>query len=681
MSEIRPIPPFKRFCGMLGAFPEAFSDAMSVYESLEWLYHYISTEIVPKTNEAIKLAEELKEYVEHYFDNLDVQEEINNKLDAMAESGELAEIIAAYLQVRSVLAYDSIEDMKEATNLTDGSFVETYGFYSKGDGGGAKYKVRQITNEDDVDEITLFALIDATLVAELVVENSTITTKQFGIKGDGTDETDRMLAFFAYDATKYILNSPTILIDDDMPVTSNSEVVFDGCKLMRKSTDLEHYYMLLIDGVHDVIVRDAFLVGDRVTHSGDGGEWGHGIAVFCSQNVTIENCYIEQTWGDGIYIGLYSVTGATDQVENVKVSGCHIYKCSRNGISVCSGENIFIDNCHIEYTDRINPKDGIDIETEGPSGSTPTLENVKITNIKTNNNGNHGIAIYCLADYVVRGLEIDNHYSYREVGGLSSNAFDNAANTGIYKNAYIELASDYALNFGKRNTNTFIVRNVTVDSAYRSDPAANYYGIVNVRNSDTSNTGGGLIIDNVIGVQNHVGEGYSMFKTVIVKNNSTSGRIENITLMNTNKIKAHNESGPSLMYLNGSNYDYSTIKLINCENEFVSSYNSLDFTSTYRLFTKITKPSLDEYTFPNITLVDGNLPDGVYSMSVGDRNGSSLRIDFDSDYSVWRGEDNSTDPDYRRFTSNYSGSYLEFEKVGSNIYILNNRGFTSSQIA
>ena len=93
MNEIRPIPPFKRFCGMLGAFPEAFSDSMTVYEALEWLYRYIDTEIVPKTNESIKLAEELKEYVEHYFDNLDVQEEINNKLDAMVEDGTLAEII------------------------------------------------------------------------------------------------------------------------------------------------------------------------------------------------------------------------------------------------------------------------------------------------------------------------------------------------------------------------------------------------------------------------------------------------------------------------------------------------------------------------------------------------------------------------------------------------------------
>ena len=40
---------------------------------------------------------ELKDFVEDYFDNLDVQEEINNKLDEMAEDGTLADIIANFI--------------------------------------------------------------------------------------------------------------------------------------------------------------------------------------------------------------------------------------------------------------------------------------------------------------------------------------------------------------------------------------------------------------------------------------------------------------------------------------------------------------------------------------------------------------------------------------------------------
>lgn len=40
----------------------------------------------------------LHDYVENYFDNLDVQEEINNKLDDLVEDGTLTNLIKAYLQ-------------------------------------------------------------------------------------------------------------------------------------------------------------------------------------------------------------------------------------------------------------------------------------------------------------------------------------------------------------------------------------------------------------------------------------------------------------------------------------------------------------------------------------------------------------------------------------------------------
>lgn len=45
----------------------------------------------------IEQFNQLHDYVDDYFDNLNVQEEINNKLDQMAASGELGELIGAYV--------------------------------------------------------------------------------------------------------------------------------------------------------------------------------------------------------------------------------------------------------------------------------------------------------------------------------------------------------------------------------------------------------------------------------------------------------------------------------------------------------------------------------------------------------------------------------------------------------
>lgn len=135
------------------------------------MFNKLSKETKNVVEEYIGKFNDLHDYVYYYFDNLDVQEEINNKLDEMAEDGTLADIIAAYIQLRGVLAYNSVAEMKVATNLVDGSFAETYGYYSYGDGGSAKYKIREVTNQDTEDDKFIIALADENLVAELITDD------------------------------------------------------------------------------------------------------------------------------------------------------------------------------------------------------------------------------------------------------------------------------------------------------------------------------------------------------------------------------------------------------------------------------------------------------------------------------------------------------------------------------
>lgn len=92
--------PFRHFITTIGNLPTSFTESMSYYEMLAWFCDYLQNTVIPAINnnaEAVKelqdLYIELHDYVENYFENLDVQEEINNKLDAMAESGELTELI------------------------------------------------------------------------------------------------------------------------------------------------------------------------------------------------------------------------------------------------------------------------------------------------------------------------------------------------------------------------------------------------------------------------------------------------------------------------------------------------------------------------------------------------------------------------------------------------------------
>lgn len=189
--------PFKHMCMTIGGLPSSYMESMTYYEALTYLMNYLEKEVVPTVNNNSAVTKELQEYVTHYFDSLDVQEEINNKLDAMAESGQLQEIMAEYLDTKAIFAFDSVAELKAATNLKNGSFARTTGYYAKNDGGAGLYKIRTVTNQDVEDEGSIIRMADTTLVAELISTEANVD--QFGAKGDGsTDDTERFSACLTY---------------------------------------------------------------------------------------------------------------------------------------------------------------------------------------------------------------------------------------------------------------------------------------------------------------------------------------------------------------------------------------------------------------------------------------------------------------------------------------------------
>ena len=182
--------PFRFFCLTNFPFIEEDFDSLTYYELLCKVVGYLNkvidttNAIGTQTEELTNAFNELKSYVDNYFTNLDVQTEINNKLDEMAESGVLQEIISSYLNTKAIFCFDNVEAMKNATNLIDGSYARTLGYYSKNDGGGATYKIRTIINDDIVDEGSIISMSDKNLIAELIID-STIKPENFGAHGDG----------------------------------------------------------------------------------------------------------------------------------------------------------------------------------------------------------------------------------------------------------------------------------------------------------------------------------------------------------------------------------------------------------------------------------------------------------------------------------------------------------------
>lgn len=160
--------PFKWFVIENFPFLEADFDALTEWELFCKLGKEIN-KIINNTNTLGTQVENLSDYVSNYFDNLDVQEEINNKLNEMAQSGQLNEIIAQYLELSGLLCYNNLTELKNATNINNGSFTKTFGKNSYNDGLGEFYKIRQLINTDIVDNENLIPLTNyPTLIAEKI---------------------------------------------------------------------------------------------------------------------------------------------------------------------------------------------------------------------------------------------------------------------------------------------------------------------------------------------------------------------------------------------------------------------------------------------------------------------------------------------------------------------------------
>lgn len=96
------VPPFVKF--VASAVPMVFDNSLSYYEALCALWKYIQgmTDVVNNNatleEEYIEKFDELKSFVDGYFDDLDVQQEIDNKLDKMAQDGTLSSILQPLIE-------------------------------------------------------------------------------------------------------------------------------------------------------------------------------------------------------------------------------------------------------------------------------------------------------------------------------------------------------------------------------------------------------------------------------------------------------------------------------------------------------------------------------------------------------------------------------------------------------
>lgn len=290
-------------------FLEDDFDALTDYELFCKMIAYVKTLV--KDNEEFK--KQLQE-LETYIYNLDLQDEVNKKLDEMAESGELENIISQYVELKTTYVYNTVAEMKASDNLVNGSYARTSGFYSFDDGGGAFYKVRQVTNDDVIDECFLIALNNPLLVAELIYNNEINYLQAGGKINDDTYDATALVQklinnFSTKKCGKIYFPQGAIYFKGTITLKSNVELIGFG-DYSTWNINAETGQDKATTFYHDPEEESNFIVSNYTDTS----------QLHYQPNINIKNLYI--VGSDDTVNGLYLAGISKSVIENIMIINC-----------------------------------------------------------------------------------------------------------------------------------------------------------------------------------------------------------------------------------------------------------------------------------------------------------------------------------------------------------------------
>ena len=357
-----------KFCYTIGMIPTSYKISLTYEEQIVAIGKYLEETVIPAlNNNAEAVAElqnlfiQLKDYIENYFDNLDVQNEINIKLDEMAKDGTLSNLINNYLT--TIKTYPTFVDIQNNPNsISKGNTIKTLGYYNINDGGAALYTVT------DIEDNTIYQEKIGNLYLNLITDKM-INILQIGCNEiDNNTEKIQSVLNLGYDI---FIPEKTFLIDSIELKFNKQKIQGLGLKSVLKANTINQGLINILSDIIDTEITDISLNGNNKT--GDG--------IYVNHTSLNED---SKEFINNIFIGYFngnSINFSTANIHSAIISNCKCRNCS-NGILI-NGTDNFIDNTICYF----NTNHGLFINDSG--------SNLKVSNSKFYGNQNCGI--YCKA--------------------------------------------------------------------------------------------------------------------------------------------------------------------------------------------------------------------------------------------------------------------------------------------
>lgn len=331
---------FREWCNQtIPVLPQVYGDELSYYELLN--------KVIEKSNELGDTINELIEYVNHYFDSLDIQTMIDKKLDEMAQDGTLANLINNVIFSslnnsvnKRAIKHLTVLEMINDTHIALNDVVITCGYYKVNDNGNAMYYVLDVNSGYNIP-------LSNGLFAYFVGDSG--IPEQFGCKGDDSDDTIGL---------KNLLNTCKCI-----SFTPNKKYGFSSELAIKSDTTINGNFSclhsLIIDVSSDPNDGLVKISGDNCVFTNikfDGGMNNAGqkvnkhtydrtstngrpildtIAGNKYTNILIENCIFENATAMSIQL---------NDCDNVTVSNCQIKNSNRDAIFVIGDAITIIGN-------------------------------------------------------------------------------------------------------------------------------------------------------------------------------------------------------------------------------------------------------------------------------------------------------------------------------------------------
>lgn len=382
-------------------------------------------------------------------------------------------------------------------------------------------------------------------------------------------------------------------------LSSNTIIRFDKKTTIELTNHEEQYYQIFnITDKENIVLENVVINGRKDLNTETLGEWGMGVSIRGSENISLKNVTCNNLWGDGLYIGSSSNKNYSKNIiaENFQAHGNR-----RQGISIISVENLYLNNLTITNTKGTLPERAIDIE---PNNEDERLINIHINNLFSEKN-NGGVLIYLeqLTSYSLPvSISIDGVYSSEDNLPVNVSGKNKISGTIHFNNItfFKSITSPISIRDYNADSIPLYFENVSfIDCLYLSTSTSDTYStLIGVYTLDTSAIYdiGNVHVKN-ISIKNSDVVYYKHILSVL--HSTTNKNKKNVTIENSHSL----ESTAMMFYGVGDNF-----KLTNLNDEYHTK-NSITLSENQNIHSTISnKGSIKDIRITTTSTIPNNVP-------------------------------------------------------------------------